>query len=181
MGNNKLENVRAIAARAGLDERNTQLLLRDHEREYSRRKVARDSKLAAASKPQLGFDRSPHWHRQPLRNGQQLQTNHALDQDGRLFVSKVNLTASGVRSYLGAEINQQMLRIGRKPTFDKHDFIKVYFPPKELKLAAHQSDGLPVILGHDSKQVIGWCGHKADFTEPFLSNQGQSMALLTTP
>jgi DNA-binding transcriptional MerR regulator len=100
------------------------------------------------------------------------QSARHIDADGRLHVSKSNISKAQVSKYYGQEI-PGYLELGLDPT----KIYKLYRPEEELAKAASTFNNLPILRTHqavtanDPKPdlVIGSIGSDVSFEKPYLT------------
>lgn len=101
------------------------------------------------------------------------QSARSIDADGRLHVSKTNISKANVCPYFGSEIpNWQELGL------DGDKVYRLYRDPEELAKGASTFNSLPILNKHirvtvekpEKESIVGSIGSDVSFCEPYLQS-----------
>ncbi|MEG2133049.1 DUF2213 domain-containing protein [Pseudomonas sp.] len=101
------------------------------------------------------------------------QSARSIDADGRLHVSKTNISKANVCPYFGREIpNWQELGL------DGDKVYRLYRDPEELAKGASTFNNLPILNKHirvtaekpEKENIVGSIGSDVSFSEPYLQS-----------
>lgn len=101
------------------------------------------------------------------------QSARSIDADGRLHVSKTNISKANVCPYFGREIpNWQVLGL------DADKVYRLYRDPEELAKGASTFNNLPILNKHirvtvekpEKENIVGSIGSDVSFGEPYLQS-----------